>query len=367
MRIIFFSSFFYPHVGGVESYVANLAKCLAENPSNKIIVVACNTNNSPAQEKLAKFTVVRLDCWSFFAGRFPILKPTKYNWTVLGKIFTAKADFWVTSVRFYPLTLLAVLAVKFLQTRHIHIEHSSAPLMLGNKILGLSFRIYDFFVGTLVLFLSGKVTGSSRSAMNFTRSKGARSLSNFIAYNGVNLAEFNFGATKRHPQRILFVGRLVYSKGCSDLIEAFDKITDQFPRAELWVAGDGPERSKLAEKAQFLRVKFLGELDRKQVISAYRSSSIFVLPSYSESAPTTLLEAGAAGLNIVATKIPGITEIFKHKDNLFMPGDVGALAKILKNNLQNPSHKIAKEFQRKVEQDFDWKILAQKFENFLKN
>lgn len=366
MRIIFFSSFFYPRIGGVESYVANLAKCLAENPQNKVFIVTCNTNNYPAQEVLAKFKVIRLDSWSFFSQRFPIPKPTKRNFNILKDLLRAKPEYFITNVRFYPLTFLAVFIGKFLKTNHVHIEHSAAPLMLGNKFLDFIFSIYDNIFGRLMLFLSGRVTGSSQAAMQFAKTRGARNVARFVAYNGVNPKEFNADSTRSNHQRILFVGRLVYSKGAADLLKAFDIISENFPRAELLIAGNGPELDSLRNQAYNPKIKFLGELDRSQLAAAYKSSSIFVLPSYSESAPTTLLEAGAAGLSIITTKIPGITEIFTQKNNLFKPGDIDALVKILKNNLQNPNLKDSKEFQQKVEQNFDWKVLAQKFDHFLK-
>ncbi|MGH9760478.1 MAG: glycosyltransferase, partial [Blastocatellia bacterium] len=115
---------------------------------------------------------------------------------------------------------------------------------------------------------------------------------------------------------ILSVGRLSREKGHVDLVEAFAKLWRSFPMidAKLVIVGDGPERRTILDRADALgvgdRVVLTGQLD--DLKPYYLVSDIMVLPSHSEGSPNVLLEAMAAGLPVVATRVGGIPEIVAH-------------------------------------------------------
>jgi glycosyltransferase involved in cell wall biosynthesis len=131
---------------------------------------------------------------------------------------------------------------------------------------------------------------------------------------------------------ILFVGRLAVSKGVLDLIEAF-ACANLPPATELWVVGEGPARDLVQQRAVAHgvegRVRFLGYVG--DVRPALTESDVLVLPSYSEGIPRTLMEAGTAGVPIVATDIPGVREIIEHESNglLVPPREPRELARAL--------------------------------------
>ncbi len=130
---------------------------------------------------------------------------------------------------------------------------------------------------------------------------------------------------------VLSLGRLVPIKGISVALEAIARI----PSAELWVAGDGPERARLEAHARQLglRARFLGTVTGASKSELLAAADAFVLPSLrerggrTEGAPTALLEAAAAGLPIVASAVGGIAELFEHERNALLvpPGDAVAL------------------------------------------
>lgn len=99
------------------------------------------------------------------------------------------------------------------------------------------------------------------------------------------------------------VGRLHRQKGFSTLLEAFRPFALEHPRGRLIVAGEGPERTVLEEKAGALgiapQVTFLGGLPSTWPLLA--AADIFVLSSLYEGMPNALLEAMAARLPVVAT------------------------------------------------------------------
>jgi glycosyltransferase involved in cell wall biosynthesis len=110
--------------------------------------------------------------------------------------------------------------------------------------------------------------------------------------------------------RLIFAGRLVGEKGMARLIE-------QLPatfQGELAVIGTGPEelRCRRAALARGLgsRVRFLGRLPHAQTLAEIAQSHVLVLPSLClEGAPLTLIEALAAGTNVLASNFGGMREI----------------------------------------------------------
>ena len=107
------------------------------------------------------------------------------------------------------------------------------------------------------------------------------------------------------------VGRLHAEKGLPFLLEAFRPFLHEHPRAVLLLAGDGPERERLQEQAEDLRVaervRFLGTLSSPWEVLA--ASDIFVLSSVFEGMPNALLEAMAAALPVVATRVGTVPEM----------------------------------------------------------
>ena len=106
-------------------------------------------------------------------------------------------------------------------------------------------------------------------------------------------------------------GRLVPTKGQGNLIEAFAKLKKTIPNINLVFAGEGPLRAELQQKVDKLdcrdSVHFLGRL--KNMPQFYSAIDCFILPSVAEGLPRTLLEAMAAGVLCVASKVGGIPEI----------------------------------------------------------
>lgn len=122
---------------------------------------------------------------------------------------------------------------------------------------------------------------------------------------------------RRHPKRICFVGRLHPQKNLFALLEAIEG-----QDVELVVVGNGDLKAGLSEFASSrgLSVRFAGNLPHRQLPALLNESALFVLPSLYEGHPKTLLEAMACGLPVVGTRVPGIQEIIRHKENGYLSG-----------------------------------------------
>lgn len=133
--------------------------------------------------------------------------------------------------------------------------------------------------------------------------------------NGIRLEPFRTNAARpgnvRPIVRFGTVGRMVPIKNQKMLLTAFANIYTRFRSAELHIAGDGPLRQELQDTAKSLNlngsVHFHGELC--DVPKFLAGLDVFVLSSRSEALPLVILEAMAAGLPIVATRVGGIPEV----------------------------------------------------------
>jgi glycosyltransferase involved in cell wall biosynthesis len=114
-------------------------------------------------------------------------------------------------------------------------------------------------------------------------------------------------ATRHGEVRLLFVGRLIRTKGVRDTIRALDLVRD-LP-VTLDVVGDGFDRAACealtAEIGLTSQVRFHGKLPREQVDAFYRSADIFVFPSYREPGGTVVFEAMGHGLPLIVSDIGG--------------------------------------------------------------
>ena len=151
--------------------------------------------------------------------------------------------------------------------------------------------------------------------------------------NGVDTSRFSPLVRESNGQcELLFVGRLAPQKGVNILLHALSRLPAGW---RLRIAGDGPERGRLAALAASLgivdRVVFLGWTQRDELPALYRSADVFVFPSYDEGMPNVVLEALASGLPIVATRIAGNNQLVVDGVNgmLIPPGDPIAFAKAL--------------------------------------
>jgi sugar transferase (PEP-CTERM/EpsH1 system associated) len=132
------------------------------------------------------------------------------------------------------------------------------------------------------------------------------------------------------------VGRLDPIKDHRTLFQALDLLLLHGIPALLVIVGDGPERKILENDARARgevakRIRFVGE--SKDVLSHLCAFDIFALPSLAEGMSNALLEAMAAGLACVATRVGGNPELIQHGKSglLFEPGRVAALAGYLKS------------------------------------
>ena len=174
------------------------------------------------------------------------------------------------------------------------------------------------------------------------------------------------------PDAFVFgtVGRLAPTKGLPHLIEAFARAKEHIPSAELVLLGNGPSRDELEQQASKTRsrdsIHFLGHRDNIEQL--YRAMDAFVLSSIAEGMPRAILEAMAAGLPCIATRVGGIPEIINSSDiGLLVPARTeDALADAMIKLANAPKQKreaLADKARERVRINFNHEVVKEKLAN----
>jgi glycosyltransferase involved in cell wall biosynthesis len=130
--------------------------------------------------------------------------------------------------------------------------------------------------------------------------------------SGYNSNIFFRGAKSKDKsvKRLVYAGKLSYSKGVLSLLRAYGKLNKYNENIELVLVGSGSgeefENIKREAEGVNLRVIFKGAVPQKDLGEIFRESDIFILPSLYEGLPLVLIEALASGLRVVSTDLPGV-------------------------------------------------------------
>ncbi len=137
---------------------------------------------------------------------------------------------------------------------------------------------------------------------------------------------------------ILIVGRLSREKDHLTLLDAVAQLPSEL-RPHLVIVGEGPERPRIEECITSLNLASSVTLTGQQASAEpfYGIAQVAVLSSLSEGSPNALLEAMAAGVPVVATRVGGIPEIVSHRESalLLEPGDAVSMRDSLAAVLQD--------------------------------
>jgi glycosyltransferase involved in cell wall biosynthesis len=139
------------------------------------------------------------------------------------------------------------------------------------------------------------------------------------------------------PVVFISVGRVAAEKGQLQSLAAFEAIAPDLPEARLVLVGDGPSMEQLRAAVEASpvrdRVRLAGLLRSEAVAEALSRAHVYLQHSrpvngWMEGFPTTLVEAGAAGLPLIATRVGGIPDQVLEGENGFLiePDDVAAQA-----------------------------------------
>ena len=208
----------------------------------------------------------------------------------------------------------------------------------------------------------------SERAAAFARSRLGREFR--IVPNGLDVASFTAAepADLGTGRKLLFVGRLHRRKGFPVAVEAFRLLANGRPDIRLIVAGEGEERRALdrLDPALRARVTMLGTVSHRQLPRYHVACDLLVAPSLGgESFGYVLVEAMAAGLPVVASRIHGYDEVVGDGQEGFLvpPGDPRAVADAATTVLDDPTlARTMGQAGRARAARYDWAVVAEEIE-----
>ncbi|MFZ0995812.1 MAG: glycosyltransferase family 4 protein [Candidatus Dormiibacterota bacterium] len=144
---------------------------------------------------------------------------------------------------------------------------------------------------------------------------------------------------KEERDTILFVGRLVPIKGVQHFVAIFRDLIKEFPDLRAEVCGEGPLYNAVVGAAKEFegRLLVMGKVSESDLASAYRRARLLVVPSRYEGLGSVALEAMAAGTPVLATDVPGLTDLKGGGVELVAPEDTAGLLKAARGILVDQS------------------------------
>lgn len=362
MKIAFVIDAFFPVIGGGQVHVAEISKVLSKRYSCKVEVI---TSRLGAGNKNFVFTgnknlkITRLGpSWSFenWVGRIIFLLLATL------KLLSEKYDL-ISAQAFLP-AIPAKIANFFKKTPIILTIHG-VSLTSREEMSGRVGSKFYRFIEEVILFklrYDYQITVSSDFLKYPNINKNIA-----IIGNGVDLSPFERVEVKKARLfKILFVGRLHPQKGLFYLADAVKIINQKYPQVQVVIVGEGPQEVKLkkylAKAGLSSKFIFKGKLTGKSLISEYKSSHLFVLPSVYEGFPLTLLEAWAAKLPVVVTAVGEISKLVKNRVNgvVVKPANSQKLSEAIVSVIENKERENLGLQGYKVAKQFSWGKIAQK-------
>jgi len=351
MKLLIYSHYFAPSVGGVESIVFSLASGLAKLPDS----------NGATQFEITLVTQTPSGNYDDGANAFRTARTPGFF--KLWQLIRSSDIVHVAGPAIAPL-ILSLLARKPCVVEHhgfqticpngqLLLEPAGVPcpghFMAGRQTECLRCNSEQGRLASLKLWILTYVRRflCERVAANITPTEwlgGQLHLPQSTAIpHGLEITET---VPRREPPSIppilAFQGRLVTTKGVRLLFEAARILRRQEKTFELLIIGDGPERASLEQFAREAhldaQVRFVGRLDGAQADAALTQSSVVVVPSLGgEVFGLVVAENMLRALPVVASDLGAFVEVLGDAGFTFRTGDAAALAAALSRLLDDPS------------------------------
>jgi len=319
-------------IGGIAQHVQGLKNFLENKGNNVEIISSSNTFTIPIKGlKNPSFMIS-----SYLKSKF-------------------KNDFDIVHAQ-NPISALAMKNVK------------------GKKILSLQGNFSE-----QILLLHGKTAGGISSKLEKNALKWADAITvpskemyeeytkngYKVSYvpNAIDISSFPESEDRRYEKQLIYAGRLSEEKGILDLLKVSDKLSKDI---NLIIVGSGPEEAKVQEiTKKFSNIHYLGYQSKENTIKLIRGSDILIQPSIMEGGTSsTLLEAMACKIPIVATSVGGNKETIVHMKTAYVvtPNQPYEIYDAINDLLKNPGKReILSKSAYELVLHYDWENIGKKY------
>lgn len=354
-KVLQINKLYYPVTGGVEQVVRQVAEGLKDRTDMKVLV--CNEKKESVTEMVNGVEVHR-------AGSFAMLGNMPLSIRFFGELRRMAKDCDVLHFHMpFPIGDLAGLLSgykgKVVVWWHSDVVRQKKMMLLYRPVMERFLKRAD----VIIVATQGHIDGSAYLKpyaekcviIPFGVDPALEKKADEWLLSKEKEPVIEVGAAR--PVRFLFVGRLVYYKGCKILLEAFRSVKN----AELIMVGDGVMKEELlkltASYGMADRVHFLGGATDKMLEENFANCDVFVLPSVvkSEAFGLVQIEAMAYEKPVINTNLPsGVPHVSLHgKTGLTVePEDVQGLADAMNWMVEHPEErmKMGKKGRKRVKE-----------------
>lgn len=179
---------------------------------------------------------------------------------------------------------------------------------------------------------------------------------------------------KERKNFIGYIGRLEEGKGVMNFVEAIPRIFKKQDNLKFFLGGNGPLQDRIKDELRnndiFQKVELIGWICHDKVPDYLNELKLFVLPSYSEGLPTTVLEAMACGTPVLATPVGGVPDVIKDRETGFILGDNSPEC-ITENVIRALEHQnldeIVKNARKLIEKEYTYEAAVGRYRKILNN
>ncbi len=371
LKIAMLSSFYHPHVGGTEKYVEDLSRALAAR-GHRITVFTHSPGADLPDDGDDSVRVVRLpSLWLPYRPYAAILPTRQLREQDL--IHSHAPSFYFTN------QASRIRNIPHVLTYHCDLD---LPDQYGKFTLSKDAKkVIDRYLHKKSLVYLRKIDRIIATTHSYAESSPVlRQVPYEVIPIGIHRGEFTAAAERiraetirRDPEEILYVGRLVASKGLVFLIEAAKLLRERGTAFKLTIAGRGEDSLMLKMMVRNYglenEVRFLGQVSREELYRLYAGAALFVLPSFVrlEAFGIVQLEALAMGLPVVASDLPGVNEVVRNTQGgwLVPPRKPAELADALAYALANTAEREerGRDGRNYVLEHYDWDRVAVRVED----
>jgi glycosyltransferase involved in cell wall biosynthesis len=318
-------------IGGIAQHVSGLANFLKKNGHEIEIISSENTFTIP---------IKGLKNPSFMISSF--IK-TKF-----------KKDYDIVHAHNIP----SALAMKNIQGKKILSIHGVFSKQI-NQLHGKTVTTLSQKYEHNALSWSDAITVVSKEAYAYYEALGFKIQQ---IPNAIDVESLPKNKEKKYEKQIIFAGRLSKEKGVGVLLEICKKLSDDI---DIIILGAGPETDKIKDISNSKKnIHFLGYLPKEKIIPLIRGSDILIQPSLNEGISSTILEAMACKIPIIATNVGGNMELIKHNQTGFLvdPNSSSQFLDLINYIFSNMDkiNLITNNAFTHVQQ-FDWNVVGEKY------
>jgi glycosyltransferase involved in cell wall biosynthesis len=367
MRILIFSTAYFPLVGGAEIAIKEITDRLKHHQFD--LITNRFSKNNAKEEKMENIAVYRVGLGTKF---------DKYLLPILGFLKARK----LLKKNKYSLIWSINASQAGLAALFSKMKSPKLPFLLTlqegsseKRIFRRRWIVWPLF--KLIFKKADYIQTISKHLANFGKKMRAQCLIEVVS-NGVDIKQFSISnfqfsinefkkklGIKKEEKIIITVSRLVSKNAVGDLIQSLKYL--HLP-VKLLILGTGSEEKKLSNLSKKLglenKVLFLGLVPPDEVPKYLAISDVFVRPSISEGLGNVFLEAMAAGVPIIGTPVGGIPDFLKNGETgLFCqvrnPESIAeAIKKILED--KNLRDKLIENGKKLVGENYNWDNIAVK-------